>query len=112
MIAKPTDLITASAVVGAVCVTSPAVSERNTCAPTVNVGKAVSARMIPLRSTVIGLPSVEVDTAMPHCTYPAVASALASVSSHRESATARYTTSPNAIVAPPVPVTVIQLRLS
>ena len=74
------------------------------------VGKLESALIIPFKRTVIGFPSEEEVTAIPSKPLASPVAAAAtemSTNSHLESSLSSVTKSPKAIVAPPVPVTVI-----
>lgn len=93
---------------------SPVV-EAYTGAPIVRAGKFASARIILHgRAIVRAPPSVDDVTAIPRiprASPVAAAATLISTSSHRESSLSSVTRSQKAIVAPPVPVTVIPLYL-
>lgn len=110
MRAYPTRLITLSAPVGIATCIAPAVSPTYTAEPIVKAGNLASARIIHCRSRVKAPPSVDEVTAIPNI-LSAVVAASASANSHLLSTEDKYNKSQNAMVAPPVHVTVIPVYL-
>jgi len=111
--ARHTAFTTTPLVVGAVCVTSQAVSLANIGQPIVKVGKFASALIVHCNKIVQASQSVQATTTIhiAHLQSPsAQAAALASQASRLLSVRSRYTRSPNACVYHDVAVIVVQLR--